>query len=72
LRNINDELNSQPLVRCPECGLRMPSNQVEIQRHFLKIHGITEQLTKREKDWKFQNVQAVKNPLSLSNIFGRA
>ena len=71
MRNINEELISQTDVRCPHCGNRLPNNQVMIQRHFLEIHNIDEQLTKREKDWKFQTVNKIKNPLSLSNIFGR-
>jgi len=70
LRDINLELGS--VVRCPECGDRIPSSQVMIQRHFVDKHKIVDQLKKREKGWRFQEVRQIRNPLSLKNIFGRA
>ena len=70
MRNVNAEINSVALVRCPECGLKMQNHQVMIQRHFLKYHNITEQVKKREKEWKFGMSRLVHNPLDLKNIFG--
>ena len=64
MRNINAELFRQSVVRCPDCGLRMPSNQIEIQRHFIEKHKINDSVIKREKAWRFQNVQPIINPLS--------
>ena len=72
MRDINAELASKGVVRCPHCGDRFPNHQVMIQRHFMERHNIAEQLSKKEKDWKFQNVRNIINPLSLKNIFGRA
>ena len=72
MRDINAELNSQTLVRCPDCGMRMENHQVLIQRHFMEKHKIDESVIKRETNWRFQNVRRIKNPLSLKNIFGRA
>ena len=72
MRNINAELLEKSVIRCPECGDRINNHQVLIQRHFLERHNLQNQLIKREKDWKFQIVAQIKNPLSLRNIFGRA
>lgn len=71
MRNINAELKKfsnihteiKPMVRCPECGVRMPSNQVLIQRHFMERHNVTNNAKKRETNWKFQTVAPIVNPL---------
>ena len=67
MRDINAELSSVSLVRCPECGIRIPNHQVLIQRHFMQVHKIDNQLKKREADWRFHNARPLNDP--LHNVF---